>query len=294
MELLQSYIKETIAELTAYPFLWKMLLAALLGGFSCSLLSVTTVLSGRVFAGLAIGLAAWTGTLAAFASIPGLRELNSAVFTFALCFALAAALAIAWIGRSGRIARDTAIGAVCIGCLIPGVLIETWRGNALPDVWPYLMNVKASVGVIDLYLLGGLALVVCLSIALNFRALHVFYLDPRYASSLGIRVSLLDDYLIILLALTVAGSMKVLGLFLTMILLVLPGASARLITMRFHRLFIWSASIAVSTVIAGFLISNSFSRLPLSLSIGLLQLGVFLFLFVIDWIRHGPVTMPRD
>ncbi len=279
MESLQSYLQNTISDFYTYPFLREMLLAALLGGISCSLVSVLVVLRKMALPGFAAGFAAWTGILVSFAFVPQWADNGPIVLLFSAGFGILAALVLAGVSRSERLSADTFVAVIFLGCLVLQALAESFRSVSRPDIHFWTLSMGFSESAFGFYLLSGLAVFVLLAILPNLRRLHVFCFDPSYASSLGIQTSFLHYFLYVLMAVTVVVSVHVLGVLLSLTMLVLPGACARLMTVKFKRMFVVSLLIGLLTPPVGFLISNSYSALPPALSIGLLQLSLFLLLF---------------
>jgi ABC-type Mn2+/Zn2+ transport system permease subunit len=66
------------------------------------------------------------------------------------------------------------------------------------------------------------------------------------AQASGLPVGLLNSGLMILIALTVVASMKVVGVILVLSLLIAPGATAYLLVPRLHQVMLLGAAIGVS------------------------------------------------
>ena len=103
----------------------------------------------------------------------------------------------------------------------------------------------------DLWLIGGVALLVLIVLGLFHKELELTSYDPTHARVIGIRADFLRLILLGLLALAVVAGIQAVGVILTNALLVTPAAAAALLSNRFPRRMIIAAGIAVLCAAGG-------------------------------------------
>ena len=192
---------------------------------------------------------AFLGDAMAHAVLPGVAVayLLGRNLTFgALIAAVVVALGVGLISRRGVIKEDTAIGILFAAALSLGVaLISSIRTYAV-DLSHILFGNVLGVSTLDLWVTGGLGLVILLAIVLCYRPFLVISFDPVLAATLRLNVEFFRYLLLILLALTIVISMQTVGVGLVAALLVTPAATAYLLVRRLP------AMMAVSALIGGF------------------------------------------
>jgi ABC-type Mn2+/Zn2+ transport system permease subunit len=190
------------------------------------------------------------------------------------------ALGISFFTRSGTIKEDTAIGILFAAALSLGVvLISSIRTYAV-DLSHILFGNMLGVSPADLWITGGLALVVLVVVAVCYKQFLVVSFDPVLATTLGMRTSLLRSLILVMLALTVVVSMQTVGVGLVAAMLVTPGATAYLVTRRLPAMMAVSALIGAISTLAGLYLSyylNVASGAAVVLTATLIFLLVFLF-----------------
>ncbi|MGZ4109466.1 MAG: metal ABC transporter permease [Actinomycetota bacterium] len=158
-----------------------------------------------------------------------------------------AALAIALLGGTPRIGRDTSVAVVISGMFGFGVLLAL-SPTTPPGLQGLLFGNILGLSNQDLAAAAALAAVALVAMRLLHEPLLVVGFDRANARALGARPLLVDAALLALLALGVAVATQGLGNLLAPAVLVGPAASARLIS---HRLIpmMWTAF--AITVITG-------------------------------------------
>jgi zinc/manganese transport system permease protein len=186
------------------------------------------VLRRQTFAGHTLSVVAFPG--AAGATLVGISALYG---YFGFC--LAAALAIAAVPRAGRHAtseESAVIGTVQAFALACGFLFVTLYGGLLDSVNSLLFG--SFLGVTDgqvatLLAVGVAALAVVASIG---RPLLFASLDPDVAAAHGVPVRLLSVVFLVVLGVAVAEASQITGALLVFALLVVPAATAQVVTAR--------------------------------------------------------------
>jgi manganese/iron transport system permease protein len=236
-----------LIEPLGYPFMQRALLAALLVGSVCAVLSCFLVLKGWSLMGDAISHAVLPGiVLASALSIP------LAVGAFAA--GLGCALSIGWLARNSRLKEDTVMGIVFSGLFATGLVlftkVETGEhlmhilfGNMLGVSWRD--NIE-----IALVALPTLALAVLLR-----RDLALVCFDPAHARAIGLKVDALQFGLLALLALTIVAALKAVGIILVVAMLIAPGAVGLLLARRMDAMMLIAFATSLGSSVAGTLLS---------------------------------------
>jgi ABC-type Mn2+/Zn2+ transport system permease subunit len=103
----------------------------------------------------------------------------------------------------------------------------------------------------DLYVICVLAAVVLALVLVLFRPLIFTSFDPVVAQASGVRSGLIDQILLVMLALTIVVSLRAVGIVLVAALLVTPAATAGLFARRFVDMLCFSVLIGVTCAVGG-------------------------------------------
>lgn len=268
---------------------------ALLGGLGvalmCSVLSVFVVLRRMAFIGQGISHAAFGGFGAAVLAQALLPAMESALARdmIVACFCVATALVIGCLSRRGKLSEDTAIGIAMVAAMAIGVLLmdlrATWKGGYIPPLHAVLFGDIMFVTTREIWTVWIMAVLIAAAVAAVFKELVFFAFDEEAARAFGVRTDLLYYGLLVCLGLAVVAAMKSVGVILAGALLVLPGASARLWSIRVGRVAIISAVVGMGGLTVGFVLSlglKSFSAGPL---IVLTLIAILAFSYVFRAIR---------
>lgn len=209
----------------AYAFMQRGLVASILIGVLCSVIGCYVVLRGLAFLGDALAHAILPGIAIAYL-------LQGNLFLGALIAAIVVALLIGFFSRQGVIREDTAIGIIFAAALSLGVaLISTIQTYAV-DLTHILFGNVLGVSASDLWFIGGLSMIVLASVRIFYKPLLLISFDPILAATLRWPTELLRNLLLVLLALTIVGSLQTVGVGLVAAMLVTPAATAYLLTRR--------------------------------------------------------------
>jgi ABC-type Mn2+/Zn2+ transport system permease subunit len=168
----------------------------------------------------------------------------------ALIVGVLAALAIGAISRRTRIQEDAAIGVVFAGAFALGVALISMQRSYAVDLAHILFGNLLGVSVADLWLMGILGLIVLVGIFAFYKEFLVLSFDPTLARTLRLPVNLLQNLLLILLAMVIVISIQAVGVALVLAMLVTPASAAYLITRRLPPMMLLSAALGI---VGGFL-----------------------------------------
>lgn len=256
-----------------YEFMQRGLIASTLVGVLCAVVGCYVVLRGMAFLGDALAHAILPGVAIAYL-------LGGNLMLGALVAAIVVALLIGFLSRQGTIKEDTAIGILFAAALSLGVLLISSIRTYAVDLTHILFGNVLGVSTSDLLITVVLGIVVLGLIALFYREFLVMSFDPVLAATLRMRAERFRTLLLILLALTIVGSMQTVGVGLVAAMLVTPGAAAYLLTRRLAAMMIVAALIgAVSSVVGLYL--SFYLSVASGAAVVLAATGIFFMAFLL-------------
>ncbi|MGQ0286082.1 zinc ABC transporter permease subunit ZnuB [Pasteurellaceae bacterium 22721_9_1] len=144
-----------------------------------------------------------------------------------LILTLILAIVMVWLENSTQFAVDTLLGIIAHSCLSLGLVTVGLLQNVRVDLMSYLFGDLLSVNFDDvLYILCGVIIVLSL-LVFYWKPLISATVSPDLAQVEGINIKKMRFLLMILTALTIALSMKIVGALIITSLLIIPAATAR-------------------------------------------------------------------
>ncbi|MFZ5732387.1 MAG: metal ABC transporter permease [Pseudomonadota bacterium] len=231
----------------SYPFMQRALLVSLMVGAVCAVLSCYLVLKGWSLMGDAVSHAVLPGIVLAYvAGIP--------LAVGAFVAGLSCALLTGYLKESSRVKEDTVMGVVFSGMFGFGLVIFTkveTEQHLLHILFGNVLGVSGQ-DLLETALIAGVTLAIVL---VKRRDLLLYCFDPNHARAIGLPVQMLHYGLLVLLSLTIVGSLKAVGIILVVAMLIAPGAIAFLLTDRFERMLVIATAVATGSSVLGTLIS---------------------------------------
>ena len=233
--------------LLAQHFVHTALLAGAVVAVVSGAIGIFVVTRGASFAVHAISELGFTG--AAGALVVGIDPVIGMIGG-----SLAVGLVLGLLSVRGR-ERDSAIGAVLAFGLGIGVLfLSLYHGYATQATNLLFGSI---VGVSDRQLLElvVVAFIVMVGIAVLYRPLLFSSVDPEVAAARGVPLRALSVAIFLLLALTTAEAIQVVGVLLVLTLVITPAAAAQRLTARPAVALVLSVVIALAATEGGILLS---------------------------------------
>lgn len=256
----------------ALLFMQKALLVSLMVGVVCAVLGCYVVLRGMAFLGDALAHAVLPGIAVAY--LVGVNLLVGALVAGVLV-----ALGISVLSKGGTVREDTAIGIFFAGALSLGVVMISTMDSYAVDLTHVLFGNVLGVTATDLWICGGLSVLVLGAVVVLYRPLLVVSFDPILGRALGLRTQLLKTVLFVMLAATIVVALKTVGVGLVAAMLVTPPASAYLLTRRLPTMMVASALIGAISAIGG-LYASYYLNVATGGAIILVATGIFVLVYL--------------
>ncbi|MBP0466373.1 metal ABC transporter permease [Roseomonas sp. PWR1] len=251
-------------------------------GLAAGTVGAFALLRGRALLADAVGHAALPGVVlaalivAAFGADP--RALPPLLAGAAVA-GIAGVLAVQALARTRRIREDAAIAIVLSSFYAAGVAllsyVQTLPAAAQAGLSKFILGQAAAMRAEDAFWAGAVAALALAACLLLFQRLRATCFDPDHARVLGLSTQRTDIALLgLIVTVTVAG-LQAVGLILIVALLVLPAATARLLTFRLPRLLLISAATGALCGMAGAAASALDPDLPTGAAVVLAGAGCF-------------------
>ena len=235
-------------ELLQFEFMRNALMAGLLISIACGIIGSLIVVNRMVFISGSIAHASYGGI--GIAIFFGFSPLLGAAG-----FAVAAALIMGMLSMGKKYRSDTVIGAVWAVGMATGIIMIDLTPGYHTDLMSYLFGSILSVPIPDLLLMLALDLIVIVSVSIMYRPLLSLSYDDEFAMLRGVPVRALYYFLLVLTALTIVMTIRIVGLILVIALLTIPTYLAEKRAHSLPMMMVWSGVLSVLFVISGLWLS---------------------------------------
>ncbi len=176
----------------------------------------------------------------------------------ALIFSVLSAVGINRL-RGAKIYGDVAIAIFfSAGLAVAVVLLSLARGFNV-DLFSYLFGSLLTVNETDLAVILLLGILTLGAVFIFYKEFFYITFDETSAKASGLPVEKLNTLLVVLTAITVVVSLKIVGILLVSSLLVVPVATSLQISRNFRETILSSMVFAIFSVVAGLIISFYFN-----------------------------------
>lgn len=273
---------QALLEPLQYAFMVRGLVAAVLVGVVCAVVGTYVVLRGMAFFGDALAHSILPGVAVGYLVGGGAR---GPLFWWAMLAAVLSAVGIGALSRGTKIREDTATGVIFAGMFALGVaLISTVRSYSV-DLAHFLFGDILGVSSGDLWRIAIFGGIILLAVAAFYKEFLVLSFDPILAATLRLPVRLLDNLLIVLIAVAIVVSLQAVGVALMVAMLVTPAATAYLLTRRLLTMMTLAAVTAAASGVVGLYLSYYLS-LASGAAIVLTCTGVFIVVWLGQVLRR--------
>ncbi|MBM7693320.1 zinc transport system permease protein [Peribacillus deserti] len=152
------------------------------------------------------------------------------------------------------------------------------------DLFSYLFGSVSAVTRMDLWIIIGICLLVIIAIIVLYKELFLLSFDEEYARASGIPAKYIHFIFILLVALVIAASMRIVGILLVSSLMTLPVAASIRIATGFKQTILFSILFGEAAVVGGLFLSYYLDWAPGG-TIVLLAILILIFTIVYRNIR---------
>ncbi len=261
-----------IFDLLSHGFIQRALIAGSFIAILCSTLGVFLVL--RRLSLIGDGLAHVT-----FGSVAVGLLLKSSPFYVAIPIVMLGGLGILKLMEKARLYGDAAIGIVSSIGIATGIIFASIAGGFNIDLFSYLFGNILAINRTEVIISVLLSVILITVVILYYEELFSITFNEESAKASGVRTSLINKILVLLIALTVVLAMKVVGILLISALLILPPVTAMQIARSFKTTIVVSALSGIFSVLSGIFVSFALN-LPAGATIVVINFIFFLAAFV--------------
>ena len=237
-----------IPNLFGYQFMQYAVIGGTLAAATCAAIGLFMLLRREALIGEAIAHVSFGGI--ALGLFIGVYPIYTAIV-----LSVAATLFISWLRRKGIANSDAAIGMVVAFGLSLGLVLLSLSGGFNVDLFTYLFGSILTIDTQDLATSVALAAgVLVFLLALHKEILSITF-DEKAARVSGIPVERINFAFNVLVALTVALSIKIIGILLVTAILILPGVAAMQLRLSFRGTMGFAVVAAAISVVSGVVIS---------------------------------------
>ncbi|MFC4565463.1 metal ABC transporter permease [Nocardiopsis mangrovi] len=221
----------------------RALLVGVVAGVVCAVLSCWMTLIGWSLMGDAVSHAVLPGVVLSY------------IFGFplalgALVFGAGSVALIGVVNRTSRVKEDAAIGVVFTAMFGIGVVLIS-RVPSETDLMHILFGDVLGVSDSAIVQVLVMATVTLSVVMVKHRDLTLYAFDSVHAHTIGISPRRLEALLLGLLSLTVVIALQAVGIILVVAMVIIPGATAYLLTDRFERMLLISVAVSVAAAVLG-------------------------------------------
>ena len=276
---------------------WIILTGSLVAVTS-GLLGCYLILRKMTMVGDAISHAVLPGIAIAFL-VSGSRN-SVPMLIGAAAFGMLCTVLIELFHKKAKLQEDASIGISFTWLFALGVILITFFADKVDldqDCVLYgditFINFETWMGIpTAVWMLGALFILIITFITIGYKGLYLTTFDPDYAITIGISVGLWHYLLMGAVSLTTVLSFESVGAILVVAFLIVPGATAYLLTNKLKVMLYLASAIGITSSIAGYYLALWLNASVSGAMVSVLGL-VFLVTFIFHLIRkrRGQIIM---
>ncbi|MGE6718952.1 metal ABC transporter permease [Peribacillus frigoritolerans] len=214
---------------------------------------ISDALSHVALAGIAFSLLLQKS----FLSLAGLNPLY-----IGMAFSVGGSLFIEKLRGVYKHYQELAIPIIMSGGMGLSVIFISIADGFNTDLYGYLFGSVSAVSRADLYVILAVGLVVVLMLTLLYKELFLLSFDEEHAKASGIPYKAIHFIFIVMVALVIAASMKIIGILLVSSLMTLPVAASLRFAKGFKQMIGYSVLFGEVSVIGGLFLSYNLDLAP--------------------------------
>jgi manganese/zinc/iron transport system permease protein len=246
-----------------------IILTAIIIGMACSLPGLFLILRKNTMLADSVSHSILPGVVIAYLLFDS--RSSFIVNTGAIVFGVVSMMMVNLFQKKANLQSDAAIGVTFTFLFAIGIiLISFFAGSVDLDLDCVLFGEIAYVpfktnhffGIeLPIALVNALVsmMVNVIFIVFAFHQLLISSFNESYAQGLGFKTQLIDFVLLIIVALTCVNAFEAVGTVLVLGFIVLPGATALLITYKMNQLFVWMMLFNIISSLGGYYLAYLFN-----------------------------------
>lgn len=262
---------EFLIEPLKYDFMVRALITAFLSGIMLSVLGAFTINKNMGF--MADAMAHATLPIIAVGVFFGFS-----ISSLGAPAAIIIALLLGFIIKNTNIGEDTSIGIVFSSFFALGFVLISVLDVSI-NLEDLLFGQILAVSTLDVFIIFGLSIAVLSTLFFFFKQILFHSFDPIGAQVRDLNVTFLNYLFLIILSLSIVGSLQTVGIVLVLSMLLIPAAAAKLVSQTFVRSIKISAFFGGVASVAGLYLSYYFN-LPSGPTMSLVASGIFGISFI--------------
>ncbi|MEI5905823.1 metal ABC transporter permease [Bacillus spongiae] len=235
-----------------YTFLQNAFITGLLIGVIAPLLGAFVVVRRLSLIADALShvtLAGIASSLLLSKSVPSLASMNP--LYFGMGFSVVGAILIERLRIVYKHYEELAVPIILSGGIGLSVIFISLADGFNTDLFNYLFGSVSAVSSSDVWLITLISIGVVLTIIFLYKELFLLSFDEEFAKASGIRARVIHLIFILMVALVIAASMRIVGILLVSSLMTLPVAASMRISRGFKQTIFYSILFGETAVIAG-------------------------------------------
>ncbi|WP_449621293.1 metal ABC transporter permease [Robertmurraya sp. Marseille-Q9965] len=252
-----------IQDILQYSFLQNAFLAGIIIGIIAPLLGVFIVVRRLSLIADALSHVTLAGIAASlllekkFLMFSGLNPLY-----MGMVFSVGGSLFIEKLRSVYKHYQELAIPIILSGGIGLGAIFISLADGFNTDLFGYLFGSVSAVSRADLYTILFISVFVIAAIIVLYKELFLLSFDEEHAKASGIAVKSIHFVFIIMVALVIASSMRIVGILLVSSLMTLPVAASIRIAKGFKQTIVYSLIFGETSVIGGLVLSYYLDLAP--------------------------------
>jgi iron/zinc/copper transport system permease protein len=201
------------------------------------------------------------------------------------------ALFLGFIIKNTNIGEDTSIGIIFSSFFALGFILISVLDVSI-NLEDLLFGQILAVSTLDVVVILTLFTIVLSVLLIFFKQILFYSFDPIGAQVRDLNVTFLNYLFLIILSLSIVGSLQTVGIVLVLSMLLIPAAAAKLVTKTFTNSIRVSAIFGAISSVSGLYFSYYFN-LPSGPTMSLVASGIFIIAFSVMKFLEKPKSVNR-
>ena len=197
--------------------------------------------------------------------------------------AIFVALFLGFVIKNTNIGEDTSIGIIFSSFFALGFVLISLL-NVSINLEDLLFGQILAVSYFDMYVILALFIALLIIFLAFYKQMLFYSFDPIGSQIRGLNTSFLNYLFLIMLSLAIIGSLQTVGIILVLSMLIIPAASAKLLSRTFNYTTAIGVIFGVISSVSGLLLSYYFN-LPSGPSMALIATIIFILCFLFSKLR---------